>query len=119
MSSPGALNPMDLSAYAAPFPDQRYKAGVRSFPQLVPVEADMDGIELYQRARKYFSSDWSGQSFMAVGLRDPVLGKPVMEALRGVIRGCPPPLELPEAGHFVQEWGDQVARAALEAFGDV
>ena len=26
MSSPGALNPFDLSAYGAPFPDQRYQA---------------------------------------------------------------------------------------------
>ena len=48
---------------------------------------------------------------MAVGLRDPVLGKRVMEELRGTIRGCPPAFELPEAGHFVQEWGEPVARA--------
>ena len=118
LSSPGALNPFDASAYGAPFPDQRYKAGVRTFPQLVPVEPDMPGVDLYQRARKFFASEWSGQSFMAIGLRDPVLGKPVMDELRSVIRGCPPALEIPEAGHFVQEWGDQVARAALAAFGN-
>jgi hypothetical protein len=40
-----------------------------------------------------------------------------MEELRSTIRGCPPPFEVPEASHFVQEWGDQVARAALDAFG--
>jgi hypothetical protein len=40
-----------------------------------------------------------------------------MEELRSVIRGCPPALELPEAGHFVQEWGEPVAKAALAAFG--
>jgi hypothetical protein len=28
-----------------------------------------------------------------------------------------PPFEVAEASHFVQEWGDQVARAALDAFG--
>ena len=116
MSSPGALNPFDLTAYAAPFPDERYKAGVRRFPQLVPVEPDMDGVDLYVRARKFFSSDWSGRSFMAIGLRDAVLGQPVMEELRSQIRGCPEPLLLPEAGHFVQEWGEEVARAALESF---
>ena len=27
---------------------------------------------------------------------------------------CSEALELPEAGHFVQEWGNQVARRALE-----
>jgi pimeloyl-ACP methyl ester carboxylesterase len=53
---------------------------------------------------------------MAVGLRDPVLGPPVMQALAQVIRGCLPPLELPHAGHFVQEHGREVAEAALAAF---
>ena len=42
---------------------------------------------------------------MAIGMQDPVLGPPVMQALAQTIRGCPPPLELPEAGHFVQEHG--------------
>ena len=116
LSSPGALSPFDAAAYAAPFPDERYQAGVRRFPELVPVEPGMAGAELCERARAYFSSDWRGKSFMAIGLRDPVLGKPVMDELRGTIRGCPPALELPEAGHFVQEWGDVVARAALASF---
>ena len=55
--------------------------------------------------------------FMAVGAFDPVLGPKVMEELRATIRGCPEPLLLQDAGHFVQEKGDVVARAALEAFG--
>jgi pimeloyl-ACP methyl ester carboxylesterase len=117
LSSPGALSPYDAAAYDAPFPDARYKAGVRRFPQLVPVEPGMEGIEIGERARKFFANDWQGESFMAIGLQDPVLGKPVMEELRSVIRGCPEPLELPQAGHFVQEWGEEVARAALQAFG--
>jgi hypothetical protein len=49
---------------------------------------------------------------------DALLGKPEMDELRGMIRGCAASLELPQAGHFVQAWGDVVARAALEAFGD-
>jgi hypothetical protein len=40
-----------------------------------------------------------------------------MHALQQLIRNCPPPLELVEAGHFVQEWGDEVARAALSHYG--
>jgi hypothetical protein len=39
-----------------------------------------------------------------------------MEALRAMIRGCPPALVLPEAGHFVQEWGRPIAEAALASF---
>ena len=117
LSSPGALNPYDAAAYDAPFPDARYKAGVRRFPQLVPVEPGMEGADIGLRARNYFAREWQGESFMAIGLRDPVLGKEVMEDLRRTIRGCPPALELPEAGHFVQEWGDSVARAALAGWG--
>jgi pimeloyl-ACP methyl ester carboxylesterase len=117
LSSPGALNPYDAAAYDAPFPDASYQAGVRRFPQLVAVEPGMEGVAHGERARRYLAQDWRGESFMAIGLRDPVLGKPVMEELRSTIRGCPAPLEIPEAGHFVQEWGDQVARAALAAWG--
>jgi len=117
LSSPGALNPYDAAAYAAPFPDASYQAGVRRFPQLVAVEPGMEGVAYGERARRFLANDWRGQSFMAIGLRDPVLGKPVMEELRATIRGCPAPLEIPEAGHFVQEWGEPVARAALAAFG--
>ena len=117
LSSPGALNPFDAAAYAAPFPDDRYQAGVRRFPQLVPVEPGMAGITECERARAFLAREWAGKSFMAIGVRDAVLGKPVMEELRATIRGCPPALEIAEAGHFVQEWGDVVARAALAAFG--
>jgi pimeloyl-ACP methyl ester carboxylesterase len=113
----GATNALDALAYDAPFPDNRYKAGVRRFPQIVPVEPGMDGIEHGQRARKFWSNDWTGESFMAVGLRDGVLGGPVMKELRGIIRGCPEAMELPEAGHFVQEYGEPIARRALEHFG--
>jgi pimeloyl-ACP methyl ester carboxylesterase len=116
LSSPGALNPFDAAAYDAPFPDASYKAGVRRFPQIVPVEPGMEGAADGERARRFWATEWRGRSFMAIGLRDPVLGKPVMEDLRATIRGCPPPLEIAEAGHFVQEWGEPVARAALEAF---
>jgi tRNA(adenine34) deaminase len=53
---------------------------------------------------------------MAIGQQDPVLGEPVMRALRDQIRGCPEPLLLPQAGHFVQEHGEAIARAAVARF---
>jgi hypothetical protein len=49
---------------------------------------------------------------MAIGESDPVLAA-TMPAVHERINGCPPPLVLAEAGHFVQEWGDAVARAAI------
>jgi hypothetical protein len=40
-----------------------------------------------------------------------------MAALQQDIKNCPQPFEVAEAGHFVQEWGEDVATAALAAFG--
>jgi pimeloyl-ACP methyl ester carboxylesterase len=111
------LSTGETAAYDAPFPDARYKAGVRRFPQLVPDRPDAPGAELSRRARDWWKSAWSGESFMAIGQKDPVLGEPVMRALRRTIRGCPEPYLHPEGGHFLQEWGENVARAALAHWG--
>lgn len=110
------LTEAEAAAYAAPFPDIRYKAGVRRFPDLVPDRPDAEGAELSRRARAWWQDAWTGQSFMAIGMADPVLGAPAMHALRTVIRGCPYPLELPDAGHFVQEAGPVIVERALASF---
>jgi len=112
------LSDAEAQAYEAPFPDQRYKAGVRRFPQMVMIGPGMDGIETAKRARQFWQHEWQGDCFMAIGAKDPVLGVPVMSELQQIIRGCPDPMVLQEAGHFVQEWGEQVARAALAHFGE-
>jgi len=106
----------EAAGYDAPFPDARYKAALRAFPNLVPDRPNAPGAALSQQAQAFWRGQWQGDSFMAVGAADPVLGGPVMDALRQQIRGCPPPLVLPEAGHFVQEWGAPIARAALAHF---
>ncbi len=111
------LTDAEAAAYAAPFPDDRYKAGVRTFPALVPITPEMEGADVGKRAGAFWSGEWDGKIFMAVGEKDPVLGPPVMKMMQMILKGCPEPLVLPEAGHFVQEQGEVVARAALEAFG--
>jgi len=111
-----ALTEAESQAYGAPYPDIRYKAGVRRFPNLVPDRPDADGAELSRRARDWWRNEWTGMSFMAIGVQDPVLGLPVMKALRHVIRGCPDPLEVSGAGHFVQEAGEAIVKHALEYF---
>ena len=110
------LSAEQAAAYDAPFPDLRYKAGVRRFPQLVPDRPDAPGAALSRRAREWWSSDWRGASCMAIGMQDPVLGPPVMHALRRHIRGCPEPIEVAAAGHFVPEWGGPIAAQALTMF---
>lgn len=106
----------ERAAYAAPFPDATYKAGVRRFPEIVAVSPDMPGAELAREAGRWLTEQWSGKSFMVIGAQDPVLGIPVMQQLHGLIRGCPEPLVIQEAGHFVQEHGASVAQAALDAW---
>ncbi|HSW27422.1 MAG TPA: hypothetical protein VLJ62_31990 [Burkholderiaceae bacterium] len=54
---------------------------------------------------------------MAIGMKDPVLGEVPMRALQRQIRNCPPPMEVADGGHFVQEWGAPIAHAALQRFG--
>ena len=107
------LGDMEAAAYAAPFPDARFKAGVRRFPNLVPDRTDAGGAALSREARRFWRERWTGRSLMAIGMTDPVLGPPVMRALHADIRGCPPPIEIADAGHFVQEWGEPIAHEAV------
>ncbi|MBL8288394.1 MAG: alpha/beta fold hydrolase [Rubrivivax sp.] len=110
------LSAAEAAAYDAPFPDARYKAGVRAFPNLVPDRDDAPGAALSRAAGVFWTDQWRGDAFMAIGMQDPVLGAAPMRALARRIRGCAPPLEVAEGGHFVQEWGAPIAAAALAHF---
>ncbi len=110
------LTEAEAAAYAAPFTGPESKAGVRRFPQLVMISPDMEGVDISRKALEFFMQDWTGQCFMAVGAADPVLGLPVMKMMQAVIRNASDLMIIEEAGHFVQEWGEPVARAALEYF---
>jgi haloalkane dehalogenase/tRNA(adenine34) deaminase len=106
------LSAAEAAAYEAPYPDARYKAGVRRFPDLVPDHPDAPGAALSRKARDWWASSWKGEAFMAVGSKDPVLGPAVMETLRASIRNCLEPFVHAHGGHFLQEWGEDVMRAA-------
>lgn len=110
------LSQEECAAYDVPFPDIHYKAGVRRFPEIVPDRPQAPGAALSRSSREWLRHQWAGAVFMAVGMKDPVLGLPVMQALRNDIGTCPEPYEHPEAGHFVQEWGEDIAGKALAAF---
>jgi tRNA(adenine34) deaminase len=83
---------------------------------MVPDNPDADGAAVSRQARGFWAERWSGKSLMAIGARDPVLGLTVMKALRGGIRGCPEPMVIEEAGHFVPEHGRAIAEAAVGYF---
>ncbi|CAN5738290.1 hypothetical protein BH11PSE7_BH11PSE7_07820 [soil metagenome] len=107
----------ECAAYNAPFPDAGHRAALRAFPPMVPEFTDSDGAEVSRRARAFWREQWQGKSLMAIGAQDPVLGPPVMDALREQIRGCGEPLVIEQAGHFVQEHGEAIAHAAVGYFG--
>jgi tRNA(adenine34) deaminase len=110
------MSPQECEAYNAPFPDRGHRAALRAFAPMVPEFADSDGALLSRQAREFLQHRWEGQTMMAVGEQDPVLGPPAMERLRSWIRGCPPPMLLPQAGHFVQEHGEAIAIEAVRRF---
>lgn len=109
------LSEQEAKAYAAPFPDLRYQAGVRKFPKIVAAP-DQNCMKASASAMRYWKKKWGGETFMAIGMQDKMLGPEVMNFMQTVIKGCPAPLEVAEAGHFVQEFGEMVAEKALDHF---
>jgi len=110
------LTDEEVRAYDAPYPNDRYKTGARMFPSLVPDNPNAEGADVSRRAREWWNEKWNGETFMAVGMKDPVLGPPAMMYLRQQIRNCPEPMLIEEAGHFVQEWGSEIAFKDLKRF---
>jgi haloalkane dehalogenase len=104
-----------LAAYEAPFPDERYKAGARAFPVLVPISpedpaasANRRAWEALRRFEKPFLTAFSDEDKVLGGLEGPFQRE--IPGARGrahpTIRG---------AGHFLQEdRGPELARVVLD-----
>jgi haloalkane dehalogenase len=110
------LSGAEAAAYGAPYPNSESRAGARQFPQLVMTEPDMAGADISRQALNFFRNDWKGKCFIACGVADPVLGLPIMSALKADIRGSSELMVIEQGGHFVQEWGTPIAEAALAFF---
>ena len=111
-----SLSREECAAYMAPFPDKGHRAATRAFPAMVPELRCDEGAEVSRQAQVFWQDRWDGQTLMAVGMQDPVLGWSLMQQLKKSIRGCAEPLQLPHAGHFVQEQGVSIAEAAVKLF---
>lgn len=112
------LSDAEAAAYAAPFSTTAHRAGLRRFPFLVMTDPDMEGVDISKIAARWFGSNWRGDSFMAVGMKDVLITPALMERMHQILAIKRPALMLPEVGHFVQEHGAKVARAALAAWAD-
>jgi haloalkane dehalogenase len=97
------LSPKVIAAYDAPFPDDRYKAGARAFPALVPNRPDDPASEMNRRAWERLKK-WEKPFLTAFSDGDPVTrgGERVFQKL---VPGCQGQSHttIMGAGHFLQE----------------
>ena len=99
----------ECAAYDAPFPDAGHRAAAR-LSAMVPDHPQAPGAALSRAARDFWRTDWAGAACFC-RCAGPSAGTPVMAQLQQTVRGCPPPVVL-QAGHFVQEHGEAIARQA-------
>jgi haloalkane dehalogenase len=109
------LAPEVIAAYDAPFPDDRYKAGARQFPMLVPVTPDDPAAEA-NRAAWQVLSRWDKPLLTAFSDRDPITrgGDIFLQAAVPGARGQAH-TTIAGAGHFLQEdAGEELARVVVD-----
>ena len=92
-----------LAGYEAPFPDEKYKAGARAWPSLVPTNPKDDGVRQMKRAREVLSK-WDKPALVMFSDSDPI----TKGADRWFRENIPTVKDEPEiiierAGHFLQE----------------
>lgn len=97
------LSPEVVSAYDAPFPDERYLAGARQFPLLVPTSPDDPASEANRHAWEVLRR-WEKPFLTAFSDSDPITrGADLF--LQAAIPGASgqPHTTIQQAGHFLQE----------------
>ena len=111
----GGLSGDIRAAYEAPFPDDRYVAGARKFPSLVPIFPDDPEIAANKAAWEVLSK-FDRPVLTAFSDGDPVTAggyKPIQERIAGA-KGVDH-VTIEGAGHFLQEQkGEVVAQAMID-----
>jgi haloalkane dehalogenase len=112
------LAPEVVAAYDAPFADDSYKAGARSFPTLVPTSPDDPAADANRAAWKVLER-WDKPLLTAFSDGDPITrgGARPFEKLVPGAQGRPH-ATIAGAGHFLQEdRGPELARVVVELVG--
>ncbi len=105
------------AGYALPFPTPESKAGVRAFPELVPVEPGHPNTAPMNRVRDALRA-WTKPTLVVWGAEDRVLPAALAHAFVDLIPGAEGPVLIEGAGHFLQEDAPDELRAAILAFLD-
>ncbi len=109
------LPPEVVAAYDAPFPDERFKAGARQFPILVPIAPDDPAVPANRKAWEVLRG-WEKPFLTAFSDGDPVT-KGGERLLQSAIPGArnQPHTTITGAGHFLQEdKGEELARVVVD-----
>lgn len=102
------------AGYNAPFPDKRYQAGARAFPQLVPTSPSDPAVPANRAAWEVLGR-WEKPVLCVFGSRDPILGKADAPLIRHIPGAAGQPHARIKAGHFIQEdAGPELARRLLD-----
>ncbi len=109
------LSPEVIAAYDAPFPDDRYKAGARIFPVLVPTSPDDPAVPANRKAWEALRR-WEKPFLTAFSDSDPVTrgGDRLFQQLVPGSKGQPH-TTIEGAGHFLQEdKGEELAEVVVD-----
>jgi haloalkane dehalogenase len=105
-----------IAAYNAPFPDDRYKAGARQFPLLVPTAPD-DPAAVPNRKAWEVLARWE-KPFLTAFSDSDAITRGADRLFQQVIPGTKgqPHTTIVGAGHFLQEdKGEELARVVIES----
>jgi haloalkane dehalogenase len=109
------LSPGEIAAYDAPFPDSSFKAAVRIYPSLVPVEPHLPSVAENQRAWAVFEQ-WQKPFICCFSDGDPVTRGGDARFRQRIPGSRGQPHTTLRGGHFIQEDDPQsFARLAIEA----
>lgn len=101
------------AGYDAPFPDKRYQAGARAFPQLVPTSPDDPAVPANRAAWEALGR-WDKPFLALFGAKDPILGAADKPLIRHVPGAAGQPHARLHGSHFVQEdCGPELAERIL------
>jgi haloalkane dehalogenase len=97
------LTPEVVAAYTAPFPNVESKAGVRTFPPMIPLTPDAPGAAAGQATAEFLKTD-TRPSLLLWGDADPALPlEPVGRQVQTLFPTADPLTVIEGASHFLQE----------------
>ena len=104
-----------VSAYKAPFPSKKYKAGARAWPLMVPIKPGFEAAPEMKKARDALSK-WDKPALVMFSDKDPITRRGY-RFFRKLIPSAKdqPEIIIKNAGHFLQEdKGEEIAHQILD-----